>query len=126
VESKQGKTDMSATNPPLRNELSVLAVGTASGVVCFLLFQSAYWLTAWLSRLLPTLRLLSENDRWLLRRSEPGKMIGAGLVLLIALAATSAWDRIRIRYRLDARRYWAMIGLALSICLLVALLTGGV
>jgi hypothetical protein len=52
-------------------------------------------------------------------------MIGAAFVLLIALAATYGWDQIRIRYRLDARRYWAMIGLSLSICLLVALLTGG-
>jgi hypothetical protein len=124
VGTKQGKPDMTATTHPRRNELPVLAVGTASGVVCFVLFQAAYWLTAWLSRLLPTLHGFSEKDRWLLRRSEPGKMIGAGFVLLIALAATYAWDQIRIRYRLDARRYWAMIGMALSICLLVALLTG--
>ena len=100
-------------------------MGTTSGIVCFMLFQAAYWLTTRLARSLPALRDISEQERSFLQQPGPVKWIGAALVLLIALAATYAWDQIRVRYQLDARKYWTMIGLALSICLLAALLSGG-
>ena len=99
-------------------------MGTTSGIVCFMLLQAAYWLTTWLAQSLPALRDISEKERSFLQQPGPVKWIGAALVLLIAFAATYAWDQIRVRYQLDARKYWTMIGLALSICLLAALLSG--
>ena len=114
---------MTATADHRRHEPFVLAMGAASGIVCFALFQSAYWLTAWFSRLLPTLGDLSESDRSLLQRSGPSKWLGAAFVVLIALAVTYAWDQIRIRYRLNALNYWTMIGLSLAVCLLATLLS---
>lgn len=103
---------MTATTRHPQRPHTILTLGTASGIVCFALFQAAYWLTTWLSR-------------WLLDEPALRKAIAAALVLLIAFAVTYAWDRIRIRYRLSAHKYWAMIGLALSICLAAALLSGG-
>ena len=59
------------------------------------------------------------------KQIEPAKWIGGLSVVLISLLVTHAWDKLRVRYRLDVVQYWTMIGLALSICLLVALLSGG-
>ena len=67
---------------------------------------------------------LSLPRQWM-EQVEPFKWIGGLLVVLISLLITHAWDRLRVRYRLGVNQYWAMIGLALSICLLAALLSGG-
>jgi hypothetical protein len=105
-------------------ESIILAIGASSGVICFFLFQTAYWLTTWLAQLLATYSS-SSRALALVQRAEPGKWIGASFVLLIAFAATYAWDKIRIQQRLNPRQYWTMIGLALAVCLLAALLSGG-
>lgn len=105
-----------ATQHPRHHSL-ILTLGTASGLVCFALFQAAYWLTTWLTQ--------SAGERSLWGQPALSKALAAAFVLLIAFAVTYAWDKIRVKYRLTAPKYWAMIGLALSICLAAALLSGG-
>lgn len=106
--------------PPL-----VLALGTLSGLVCFLFFWASHQLATLLARALSSERGLWAMPRSLVDQIKPLKWIGGLLVVIVALLITHAWDRLRVRYRLNATQYWTMIGLALSICLLVAFLSGG-
>ena len=108
-----------------RQSPSILALGTLSGLACFSFFWASYQLSTLLAR-----ALSSERGPWamphaLVGQIEPLKWIGGLLVVIIALLVTHAWDRLRIRYRLDVAQYWTMIGLALSICVLAAFLAGG-
>jgi hypothetical protein len=104
---------------------SIVALGTLSGLACFLFFWGSYQLSTWLAR-----AFSSDGGPLALPRSwveqiEPVKWIGGLLVVIVALLVTHAWDRLRVRYRLDIAQYWTMIGLALAICLLGAVLSGG-
>ena len=104
---------------------SVLILGTFSGILCFVFFWASYQLSLLLARLLSAGHSpLSMPHAWM-EQVEPVKWIGGAMVVLISVLVTHAWDRIRVRYRLDVAQYWTMIGLALSICLVVALLLGG-
>lgn len=112
-------TTTSTTKHESRETL-ILATGAGSGVLCFFLFQAAYWLTTQLAQYLP-----ASEGGLLSAQAEPGKWIGAAFVLLIAFAATYAWDKIRVKRHLSLRQYWTMIGLALAVCLLTALFWSG-
>jgi len=102
---------------------SILALGTLSGLACFALFWTSFQLATRLAR-----TLSNQSGTWpgaLVGEIEPVKWIGGSLVVIVALLVTYTWDRLRVRYRLDVVQYWTMIGVALSICSLVALLSGG-
>ena len=109
----------------LNQSPSILALGTLSGLACFFFFWASYQLSMQLARALSSQRGPWAMPQALVGQIEPLKWIGGALVVMIALLVTHAWDRLRVRYRLDVAQYWTMIGLALSICLLVALLSGG-
>ena len=104
---------------------SVLILGALSGIVCFCFFWASYQLSTVLARIFSSDHgPLSIPSAWV-GQIEPFKWIGGLLVILISLIVTHAWDQLRIRYELGVTQYWAMIGLALSICSLAALLSGG-
>jgi hypothetical protein len=103
----------------------VWILGVLSGIVCFGFFWTSFQLSMTLARALYSDHGLLSLPRSWGGQDEPAKWIGGLLVVLISMLVTHAWDRIRVRYRLDVAQYWTMIGLALSICSLVALLSGG-
>lgn len=107
------------TKPP------VLILGILSGIVCFGFFWASYQLSMVLARVFWNDHNPLSLPRTWIGQIEPFKWIGGLLVVLISLVVTHVWDQIRVRYRLGVAQYWAMIGLALSICLLAALLSGG-
>lgn len=107
-------------NPP-----SIWTLGALSGLACFAFFWTSYRLAKLAARALDSGYGPLALPSTLVEQIEPIKWIGGLLVVIVALLVTHAWDRLRIRYRLSVAQYWTMIGLALSICLLAALLSGG-
>ena len=103
----------------------ILAIGSVSGIACFIFFQAAYWLTTQVAQSIPGPRDGSAWERLHLQPPQWEKWIGAVFVILIASVATYIWDKLRVRCRLNPQQYWVMISLALLICSLVALLSGG-
>jgi hypothetical protein len=104
---------------------SILILGTLSGIVCFGFFWASYQLSIVLAQAFSSDHSpLPMPSAWL-GQIEPVKWIGGLLVVLISLLITHAWDRLRVRYMLGVEQYWTMISLALSICMLAALLLGG-
>ena len=108
-----------------RKSPSILALGILSGLACFVLFWASYQLATLLARALSGERSPRIVPHSLVGEIEPIEWISGLLVVIVALLVTHVWDRVRVRYRLNVAQYWTMIGLALSICLLVALLSGG-
>ena len=104
---------------------SVLILGTLSGIVCFGFFWASYQLSMILARAFSSDHGPLSLPRAWVGQIEPFKWIGGLLVVLISLIVTHAWDQLRVRFRLGIAQYWSMIGLALLICSLVALLSGG-
>jgi len=104
---------------------SVLVLGTLSGLACFAFFWASYQLATFLARAFSSDDGLLALPRSWVEQIDPVKWVGGLLVVTVALLVTHAWDRLRVRYRLGIAQYWAMIGLALTICLLGALFSGG-
>jgi hypothetical protein len=104
---------------------SILILGTLSGIICFIFLWASYRLSILLARWLSADRGQLSLPRAWAEQIEPVKWIGGLMVVLISVLVTHAWDRMRARYQLDVAQYWTMIGLALSICLGAALLSGG-
>ena len=115
---------MTTTKPHLTTP-SILTLGTLSGIICYGFFWASYHLSTRLGQALSGGHSPLSVPRAWDAQIEPVKWIGGASVVLISLLVTHAWDRLRIRYRLGVDEYWTMIGLALSICLLAALLSGG-
>jgi hypothetical protein len=124
-QSDQWRKDMTAHLHQPPKTPSVLLLGSLSGLVCFSFFWVSYRLTMLLSLVLISNRAWAAIPLKLTESAEPAKWIGGTLVILVSVLLTHAWDRLRIRLRLGVAQYWAMIGLALSICLLAAFLTRG-
>jgi hypothetical protein len=102
-----------------------VVLGTLSGIACFGFFWATFRLATLLAGALASGSGLPALPRQLAGQAEPVKWIGALLVVAVALLVTHAWDRLRVRYGLGVGQYWTMIGLALIVCLLTALLSGG-
>jgi hypothetical protein len=102
-----------------------LVLGILSGIVCFGFFWAAYRLSMILaSAFFGDHSPLAQPRVWG-GQIEPFKWIGCLLVVLTSLLITYAWDRLRVRYRLSISQYWTMIAVALSVCTVGALLSGG-
>ena len=104
---------------------SILVLGILSGIVCFGFCWASYQLSVVLAHALSTDHGPLSLPRAWAGQIEPFKWIGGLLVVLISLIVTLAWDQLRVRFRLGIAQYWTMIGLALLVCSLVAMLSGG-
>jgi hypothetical protein len=101
----------------------LLVAGTLSGIACLVLVPASYKLAVWTSdRLFGPARMCAtvEGGRMVAREIAPQRWIGGLLVAFVAGLALLGSGKIRSRYRLNVKQYWATT-LLLACLSLVAL-----